>query len=179
MPGPNDPTGYGETATVEIDHTNLTPYDCVATGAVIFSTDVKDVDLTACRTALKRSCRSGPEDSPRTRMGHAPRSLRDGPRVPQREMLIEMDAMIAGAGTAYGASWAPFSAEQDTKADDDGHDHKPSPAAVKIMIDTYLNAPSPIVPLIDVGNPAIYITALGDNYEPYFVARGLCERRRI
>ena len=55
------------------------------------------------------------------------------------------------------------------ETDDDGHNHMPSAAAVKIMINTYLNAPSPIVPHIDVGNPAAYIAALGNTDAPYFV----------
>src|SRR5215213_1811840 len=45
MPGATTNDGYGETATVAVDHTTPNPYDCVAAGAVIFSTEVKDVDL--------------------------------------------------------------------------------------------------------------------------------------
>ena len=88
-------------------------------------------------------------------------------------MFIEMDAMIAGAGTKYG----------DAEHRRGRHDHKPSAAAVKIMIDTYLHAPSPIVPHIDLGDPDDYIAALaatGDYENPadYFVPFGVFQRRQ-
>ena len=79
--------------------------------------------------------------------------------------------MIAGAGTTYGSATAPFNATEGVVSVTDaaGHNHMPSPAAVKIVMDAYLNAPLPIVPHVDVGDPASYIAALGSTYAPYFV----------
>ena len=43
-PGNNSGDGYGETATTRIDHSGGGGYDCLALGAVVFSTAVADVD---------------------------------------------------------------------------------------------------------------------------------------
>ena len=39
------PTEYGDEVTVRVSHTGATPYDCLATSAIAFSTTVKDSDF--------------------------------------------------------------------------------------------------------------------------------------
>src|SRR5262249_46286498 len=46
MPAVTDPNyhTYGETLTATVDHTSRTPYDCIAWGAIVMSSAVRDVD---------------------------------------------------------------------------------------------------------------------------------------
>ena len=45
MPNPPVTTDYGEEVTVQVTHTDANPYDCLATSAVVFSTEVDDTDV--------------------------------------------------------------------------------------------------------------------------------------
>jgi hypothetical protein len=42
---PAPPAPYGQQVTVRLTHTSSSPYDCLATSAMVFSTDVKDTDF--------------------------------------------------------------------------------------------------------------------------------------
>ena len=44
MPGTNNWDGFGEQVTVAVDHGKRSPYDCLATAAIVFSTNVQDAD---------------------------------------------------------------------------------------------------------------------------------------
>jgi hypothetical protein len=138
---------------------------CLAPGAVIFSAEVKDVDGDGLPDGIEDAVGGLNKDANGDPL---PNLSAMGASSLQRDILIEMDAMIAGAGTSYGSSTAPFSAAESivTLTDNNGHHHKPSAAALKIVIDIYLHAPVPIIPHIDIGNPADYISALGSTYAP-------------
>jgi hypothetical protein len=45
MPSTPVPTDYGEEVTVQVTHTDVNPYDCLATSAIVFSTEVEDTDF--------------------------------------------------------------------------------------------------------------------------------------
>src|SRR5262249_11147293 len=106
-----------------------------------------------------------------------------------KDILVEMDAMQAAAGTSYGSPNEPYNSKkciiggdtsECTVTDTHGHSHLPPSGSLKILIDTYRNAPvtnigwtgadgsSGIYPHFARGDPTSYISALGPDYAPYF-----------
>jgi X-X-X-Leu-X-X-Gly heptad repeat protein len=186
MPGTTTADGYGETVTATLDHTSTTPYDCVSLAAVIFSAAVKDDDRDGIADGVED--RVATKDPDGTALPDLPATVSSA----HKNILIQMDAMQAAAGTSYGSVSAPYNSKkciaggdmsECTVTDTIGHNHMPTPGAVKIVIDAYKNAPivntgwpgadnsTGIFPLLDVGNPATYIAALAadGDYSPYFV----------
>ncbi len=181
--------GFGETVTTTVDHTSTTPYDCASWGAIIFSAAVKDVDHDGIPDGVEDGIAT--KDADGTPLPDLPDSVSSA----HKNILIQMDAMQAAAGTSYGSVSAPYNSKkcivggdmsECTVTDTVGHNHMPTPGAVKIVIDAYKNAPvvntgwpgadgsTGIFPLLDVGNPASYIAALAPDgdYSPYFFALG-------
>ena len=119
----------------------------------------------------------------------------DGRRLPDihsmgadprhKDLFVEIGAMKADKGTAYGSATAPFSATTPRVVDEDGHNHMPSPAVLKMVGDAYNDAPvsNPdgrpgIKAHFDVGPfyhflGAAYRSTEADRYlVPWFRARG-------
>jgi hypothetical protein len=170
-------SGFGETATTEVDHTNNTPYECLSWAAVIFSTAVKDVDrdglpdgLEDATTTLKDPdpINSAGRDLPRLRAMGANK----GSATSQKDVFIEMNGMwtppasSTTPATSYGDATAPFSTilDIDTVTDSAGHNHLPTPAVIKLLGDALKSAPTSIALHVDVGDIGDY-KALGPDYK--------------
>jgi hypothetical protein len=170
MPGAPDAT-YGETVTVTVGHSKRSPYDCLSFAAAIFSTAEKDDEDDGIPDGLEQPGSSLKDANGLT----LPNLYAMGARVGQKDIFIQMDAMRSNGTLAYGSDSAPFPYSPIATVPDvpGGHDHMPTAAATKIIIDSYLNAPlsSRVVPHLDVGNPAAYIAAL-PGYSAYFIQSG-------
>ncbi len=165
MPGTTDPVdGFGETVTTSVDHTQLSPYECLSWSAIVFSTDVKDVEGDGVPDGIEDAIGGLTTDANGVPL---PNLNAMGASSTHKDIFIEMDAMVTGP-TSYGSTTAPFSATENipTLTDAVGHNHMPSPATAKILIDTYRGAQLAvpnvdgslgITPHLDVGNPASYI----------------------
>jgi hypothetical protein len=188
MPGTTTADGYGETVTTTVDHTSVNPYDCASWGAIVFSVAVKDDDHDGIPDGVED--RVATKDADGTPLPDLPASVHSS----HKDILVQMDAMQAAAETSYGSVSAPYNSKkcivggdmsECTVTDHVGHNHKPTAAALKILIDAYKNAPvvntgwlgadgsTGIFPHFDVGDPASYIAALApDDYSPYFFPAG-------
>jgi Big-like domain-containing protein len=152
-------TTYGETVTTTLDHQPANGgYDCLTTGAVVFSTAVDDFDNDGLPDGL--------EDVSGSLLGHASYSLKDpdGTELPnlrdmgaghdQPDIFIEVNAMKALPGTSYGSATARYSPTITTKTDSAGHQHMPTPEDLKRIADVY--AGRGIRVHFDVGNVTSY-----------------------
>lgn len=162
-------TGFGETATTEVDHANNTPYECLTWAAVIFSTAVKDADADGLPDGLEDATSTLKDPDPVNPAGRDLPRLRamganEGSATSHKDVFIEMNAMKT-PGTSYGSSAAPFSTilDIDTVTDSIGHNHLPTPAVIKLLGDALKNAPTPIALHVDVGSLTTY-QALGTDY---------------
>ena len=163
-------SGFGETATTEVDHTNNTPYECLSWAAVIFSTAVKDVDADGLPDGLEDATSTlkdpYPGDPANNQVGtDLPRLNAMGASSSHKDVFIEMNGMWT-PGASYGAAEAPFSTilDIDTVTDSAGHNHLPTPAVIKLLGDALINAPTPIALHVDVGDTGDY-KALGPDYK--------------
>jgi hypothetical protein len=151
---------YGETATVRFDHganaQASTPYECPSLAAVIFSTAVADVDADGLPDGIE-DAPNGLKDPPTPAFPGGqplPNLHAIGARVGVKDLLVEVNAMHAAPGTAYGAPGAPFNARHTTVVDGEGHDHMPSPGVLKLVGDAY--AAGGVAVRFDVGDPDAY-----------------------
>jgi len=143
---------YGEQAITAITHaTPLSLYDCLTTGAVIFSTRTQDTDGDGLPDKLEQT--SGLKNP----TGIAYPDIRAmGADKDRRDLFVEVNAMWAPANTTYGVSKAPYVG---TVTDADGHLHMPTPFVLKQVGDALANPPvgkQPIAVHFDVGPPAAY-----------------------
>ena len=187
MPGTIDPT-YGEQVTTTVNHVSGNPYDCLAWGAVIFETTEADVDQDGLPDGLENAVGglTGPDGNP------VPDLNGMGANSSQPDVFIEMDALKnADLSMTYGSQTAPYDANTNpvtfTVSDTVGHTHMPTPAVTKGVIDALKIGTIggvAVVPHLDVGNPASYITALNNDpnnvsphvdYTPYFVPATLAK----
>jgi len=135
--------GFGYTATTVLSHTGGGSYDCIVVGAAIHSTAVADIDHDGAPDGI--------EDSPE---GGAPNLTYDanGALLPalnanhgssqHKDIYIQMDAMRTTGTTTYGDATAPYSVTPPvTSVDVPAHNHLPTTAMLKLLIDTYTNAP--------------------------------------
>src|SRR5688572_8456539 len=141
-----DTGAYGETVSTSIFHSSSGgSYDCVALGAVVFSTAVEDVDKDGLPDALENA----PIGSPLTDADG--RTLPDlnamGAGSELADIFIEVNAMTAAPGTTYGSLAAPYDGRDVNpvdgnpdvvaKSDALGHNHLPTPYALKLVGDAF------------------------------------------
>ena len=167
----NDTGAYGETVSTSIFHTPGGAYDCVALGAVVFSTSIEDVDKDGLPDALENAL--------------SPLTDADGSTLPDlkamgagsdlADIFTEVNAMRANPGTTYGSAAAPYDARDlippvgpdvVSKTDPLGHNHMPTPYALKLVGDAF--AARNIRVHFDVGNWAAY-HGLGVVTRPDFI----------
>ena len=161
-------TGFGETVTTSVTHTPPSGgYDCLAWGAVIFSTAVKDVDHDGLPDGLEDAVSAlqdpptpaFPQGQPLPNL-HAmgPNGL--GASSTQPDLFIEFNAMRTTAAKTHGSSdarypgvtTAPFTKSVPA------HTHMPSPEVLRMIGDAYMA--QGIRAHFDVGNIDAY-KALG------------------
>jgi VCBS repeat-containing protein len=158
-PGNNVAGGYGETATTRIDHSGGGGYDCLALGAVIFSTAVADADGDGIPDGLE-DAPSGLKDPD----GQALPNLNAmGASSAHKDLFIEFNSLWAPAGTSYGSLNAPYNSTTTTLTDPNGHNHMPTPETLKMIGDAYVA--HGITPHFDVGNVDAY-HALNPAHDP-------------
>ena len=125
MPGGTNPAdGFGEFVTTSVDHRNISPYDCLSLAATIFSTTVKDLENDGIPDGIEDGVGGLVRDADGTILPNLPAI---GASPLQRDILIEMDAMIAGAGTTYGSTAAPFNATEGIASVTDAAGHNTCP----------------------------------------------------
>jgi len=158
-----DTGAYGETVSTSIFHSSSAGgYDCVALGAVVFSTAIEDVDKDGLPDALENA----PIGSPLTDADG--RTLPDlnamGAGSELADIFIEVNAMTAAPGTTYGSLSAPYDGRDVnpvdgnpdvvSKSDALGHNHLPTPYALKLVGDAF--AARNIRVHFDVGDKGAY-----------------------
>ncbi len=162
-------TGFGETVTTSLHHTPANGgYDCLAWGAVIFSTSVADVDhdglpdgLEDSTTGLKDPATPAfPSGQPLPLLG--PGGM--GASSAQPDIFLEFNAMRTTTTKTHGSSTAPYPdvvAPAVTK-DVPAHTHMPSPDDLRSLADAYMARG--IRPHFDVGNITDY-HKIGEAYD--------------
>jgi hypothetical protein len=167
-PGNNSLDGYGETATTRIDHNGgAGGYDCLALGAVVFSTAVADVDHDGLPDGLENAVGGlkDPDGQP------LPNLKGMGAGSDQKDLFIEFNGLWAPAGTSYGSAAAPFNplhctpldTTGCTSTDPNGHNHTPTPEMLKMIGDAYLA--HGVRAHFDVGSIEAYHAA-NDGHDP-------------
>ena len=118
MPGTNSGDGFGEQVTVAVDHLSTSPYDCLATAAIIFSTNVQDADGDGLNDFLETHAGLlNPAGVP------YPNISLMGALPGQRDLFVEIGAM---------------------KSDDPAqfnHDHMPSQEVLTTVAEAFMNPP--------------------------------------
>ena len=157
MPGTPDST-YGETVTTTVSATNANPKACRAWAAVIFSTEVADVDDDGLPDGLE----DAPNGLKDPNDADLPNLHAMGATSTLRDLFVEYNAMYAVPGTTYGSEDAPYpntSAQGYNPAtqsitDGAGHHHIPTPEVLTRLGDRY--ALHGIRVHFDVGNVEDY-----------------------
>ena len=143
MPGTNNGNGFGEQVTVAVDHLNTSPYDCLATAAIVFSTNVEDADDDGLNDFLEAN--AGLMNP--ARVPYPDISLM-GASPGQRDLFVEIGAM-------WSDGWNPATSGQDPTPGP--HNHMPSEAILQTVADAFMNPPvghEPIHLHFDVGDMA-------------------------
>jgi hypothetical protein len=155
-----NPTGYGETVTTAVDHTKENPYECITWSAVIFSTAIEDADRDGIPDGIEDA--ASPLTDPTGVV--LPDLHAMGANSKHKDIFIEMNAMWAPAGTTYGSG-------PDLVEDETGHNHLPSPQVLKLIGDTFKNAPfsNPEDPLFPNGIKAHFDVGNIDTYRSHGV----------
>lgn len=174
MPGAVSSDGFGEVVTTSLDHgadnQSSTPYECLTWAAMVFSTTVEDVDADGLPDALEEGT---PLKDPATPQFPAGQTLPDlyamGAHVGQKDLFIEVNAMVADAGTTYGSPHAPYNSTLVSVTDPLGHNHMPTPAVLKRVGDAYLAGG--VHAHFDVGDLTVY-AQLGADYACLDTATG-------
>jgi hypothetical protein len=142
--------GFGETLVATVDHTSTTPYDCVSLDAIVMSTAIKDVDRDGAPDGIEDGVATSRHDLD---AGHEGRGRTALPNLSamngsshHKDIYFQMDAMRTTATTTdvreceRPVSWR---GSRDCQWSGDARTpyHMPTPAAAKIIIDTYRSAP--------------------------------------
>jgi hypothetical protein len=156
-----DLTGFGESVTTSLRHTPASGgYDCLAWGAVIFSTAVADFDQDGLPDGLEDSSAglkdpptpAFPTGQPLPNLNLMGAKSRDSAGSPHKDLFIEFNAMQTTAAKPHGREGAPYpgvtSAPWTTSVP--AHTHLPTPEVLKLMADAYVARG--ITPHFDVGN---------------------------
>lgn len=152
---------YGEQVATKIDHlVPQLPYDCLSTGAVIFSARTEDGDGDGLPTRLEDT------SGLRNPAGVAFPDIRAmGARTDRKDLFVEIGAMWSGGWNSQTSAQVPAPGP---------HDHMPSPAVLKAVGDALDAAPDPadkVAVHFDVG-PALglaYRAALGPGPDRYII----------
>ena len=147
MPGTTDPNDrYGETVTTSVSATNPNPAACRAWAAVIFSTQVADVDHDGLPDGLE-DAPGGLKDPDGTQLpdlsGMGAKSTNQN--SPHPDLFVEYNATYADPGTKWGLGDAPYpntsadcyDAATQSCTDGAGHHHIPTPEVLKRLGDRY------------------------------------------
>ena len=147
-PDTNPNVDFGETVTTTVDHSNRNPYDCLSWAAIIFSTAIKDGDGDGLPDGIEDSAATlsdpgNPNPVP------LPNLNAMGANSSHKDIVVEMDAMrttvdtngSAAGLTSYGSAAFPYPFSPLPTVTAGAHNHLPTPAALKILIDAYRKAP--------------------------------------
>ena len=173
-----DEREYGEQFTTTLTHGSNSPYDCLSEAAIIFSTSVEDDEVAGDAVdddgtndgdgdgildILEDASPFGVVSVLKDPNGQAYPDLQAmGAVVGQTDFFVEINSMIAAAGTTYGSAAAPFKSSGPVQETDTvGHNHMPTPAVLKRVGDAQARAG--LVAHFDVGDPVSY-KALGPAY---------------
>jgi hypothetical protein len=139
----------GETVSTTVMHSNTNQSECLAWGAILFSTKVADIDLDGLPDALESATTplQDPDTlDPDTATQVLPNLKAMGAIVGQKDLIVEINAMDTGP-TSYGSGSGLVS-------DLVGHSHLPPPPVLDRIGDRYLA--HQIHVHFDVGDPAVY-----------------------
>ena len=148
--------------TVTVDHTKLTPYDCLSWGAIIFSTAVADIDDDGAPDGVEDRVAGLHLDADGSELPNLPAM---GGSSQHKDIYFQMDGMRTTVNKTYGdPANAPYPGVAAGQLTIPPHNHLPTPAVLKLMIQTYTNAPGVsnadgtqgVRPHFDVGNTATY-----------------------
>ena len=90
--------GYGEQVRLMIDRTNNTPYDCLATAAIIFSTAVQDTDDDGLVDVLEDSASALKDPQDPTGESLLPHLSAMGADSTHKDIFVEIGAMYSRTG---------------------------------------------------------------------------------
>ena len=127
--------------------------DCISMGAMVYETRVNDFDNDGLldRWELNRSTNAAPLRAPN---GALLPYLGDMGADPSRkDIFVEIEAMQSGPAT-YGSEDAPLTSTLASVTDTFGHNHMPTPTALKMLGDAFWE--HNIRLHLDVGTPAAY-----------------------
>jgi hypothetical protein len=165
---------FGETATTKVEHSSLSPNECLAWGAIIFSIGVRDEDRDGLPDGLENfnGSRRDPPSVAYPQGLQLPNLNMNGRAGSDRkDVLVEMNAMVADPGTTYGSLEHPISPlpGKHQVIDEDGHDHMPDPQVLKTIANVYDKGPSGGIRIhLDVGDPQAYLN-VDPSLEPFLV----------
>jgi hypothetical protein len=154
---PGDGGVYGEQVAAKIDHALPGSYDCLSTGAIVFSAHTEDGDGDGLPTLLETHALLNPAGLPYPDIS----AMGAHPNV--RDLFIEIGAMWSNAWNPATSAQTPVPA---------AHDHMPDVSVLKMVGDALRNAPSPHAPIavhFDVG-PVLgsaYQAVLQSNSDPF------------
>ena len=108
--------------------------DCIAMSAMIYRTEVNDGD----HDGLLDRWEDADTTTLRDPNGQALPDFRQmGANEGVKDIFIEIGAMRTHAGTTYGSHEAPLSTSIESVTDSVGHNHMPTPAALKMLGDAF------------------------------------------
>ena len=163
MPGAAVPgeLEYGEQVAMTYRYANTSYNGCHTWAAIAFSTTVQDADGDGLIDRLEAPAGAfssvsefkDPNGTP------YPQLQNMGATLGAKDLFVEVNSMHANPGTLYGSAAHPFPLASQNPVggvitDALGHDHKPTPAVLKLVGDALGRAG--VVAHFDVGDPGAY-----------------------